>query len=171
MQEVQAMWDKISGYVIQYGFGFLSAILIFLIGKWLARFVSDMADKAMVKSKVNPTLASFSKTLMYYGLLTFVCIAALSKLGVQTSPFVAVIGAAGLAVGLALQGTLANFAAGVMLIFFQPFKVGEDIEAGGGAGIVKEIQIFSTILQSKDNKKIIIPNSKITGDKIVINPK
>lgn len=171
MQEVQAMWDKVSGYVIQYGFSFLSAILIFIVGKWVARLVANVIDKAMVKSNVNPTLASFAKTLLYYGLLTFVCIAALNNLGVQTSPFVAVIGAAGLAVGLALQGTLANFAAGVMLIFFQPFRVGEDIEAGGAAGIVKEIQIFNTILQTKDNKKVIIPNAKITADKIVINQK
>jgi small conductance mechanosensitive channel len=161
-------WDKIIGFVVQWGVNLLAAILIFVIGKWVAGLVSKTFEKAMKRGKVNETLASFAKHLIYYGILAFVAIAALNKLGVETNSFVAIIGAAGLAVGFALQGSLANFAAGVMIILFQPFGVGDTIEAGGAAGTVKEIQIFSTIILSADNKRIIVPNSKITGDKITI---
>jgi small conductance mechanosensitive channel len=125
----------------------------------------------MTKTKVNKTLASFTKNIVYYGLLLFVVIAALNQLGIQTNSFIALIGAAGLAVGLALQGSLANFAAGVMIILFSPFQLGDFVEAGGAAGTVEEIQIFSTIIRSPDNKKIIVPNAKITGDKITVHPK
>ena len=125
----------------------------------------------MDKSKVNPPLVSFSKNLVYYGILVFVAIAALNKLGVETNSFVAIIGAAGLAVGLALQGSLANFAAGVMIVLFQPFQVGDYIEAGGAVGKVQEIQIFSTIIISDDKKRVIVPNAKVTSDKIVIHAK
>ncbi|MGE5197192.1 MAG: mechanosensitive ion channel family protein, partial [Deltaproteobacteria bacterium] len=124
---------------------------------------------AMTKARLNETLASFIKNIVYYLLLIFVCVAALNKLGIETTSFVALIGAAGLAVGLALQGSLANFAAGVMLILFQPFRLGDEVDAGGASGIVKEIQIFSTIMKTKDNKTIIVPNAKITADKIVIH--
>jgi small conductance mechanosensitive channel len=166
---VQNMLDKALGYFMQYGIAFVYAILIFIIGKWVARIVSKIAGSAMHKSKINETLVSFLKNIIYYTLLIFVCIAALNKIGIETTSFVALIGAAGLAVGLALQGSLANFAAGVMLILFQPFKVGDEVEAGGAAGIVKEIQIFSTIIEARDNKTIIVPNAKITSDKIVIH--
>jgi small conductance mechanosensitive channel len=166
---MQNILDKAVGYFMQYGLSFVYAILIFIIGKWVARFVSKISDAAMHKSKLNETLTSFLKNIIYYVLLIFVCIAALNKIGIETTPFIAIIGAAGLAVGLALQGSLANFAAGVMLIILQPFKVGDEIEAGGASGIVKEIQIFSTIMETKDNKKIIVPNAKITADKIVIH--
>jgi small conductance mechanosensitive channel len=125
----------------------------------------------LYRSKVEQTLASFAKNMIYYAILIFVIIAALGKLGVQTSSFVALIGAAGLAVGLSLQGTLANFAAGVMLIMFEPFKAGDTIEAAGATGKVQEIQIFNTILAAADNKKVIMPNSKITGDKIIVHPR
>jgi small conductance mechanosensitive channel len=166
---VQNIIDKASIYLIQYGLTFVYAILIFIIGKWVARFVSKMAGKAMHKSKLNETLASFLKNIIYYMLLIFVVLAALNKIGVETTSFVALIGVAGLAVGLALQGSLSNFAAGVMLILFQPFKVGEEVEAGGASGVVKEIQIFNTIMETNDKKKIIIPNAKITSDKIIIH--
>jgi len=166
---MQNIWDKALGYFMQYGLSFVYAILIFLIGKWAARLVSNIAATTMTKGKLNETLASFLKNIIYYVLLIFVVIAALNKLGIETTSFVAIIGAAGLAVGLALQGSLANFAAGVMLILFQPFKVGDEVDAGGASGIVKEIQIFSTIMESNDKKTIIIPNAKITSDKIVIH--
>ena len=163
------IWDKAVGYFMQYGLSFVYAILIFIIGKWAARLVSKIAGTTMTKAKLNETLASFLKNIIYYVLLIFVCIAALNKLGIETTSFVAIIGAAGLAVGLALQGSLANFAAGVMLILFQPFKVGDEVDAGGASGIVKEIQIFSTIMEANDKKTIIVPNAKITSDKIVIH--
>ena len=166
---MQNILDKAVGYFMQYGLSFVYAILIFIIGKWAARVVSKIAGAAMHKSKLNETLTSFLKNIIYYVLLIFVIIAALNKIGIETTSFIAIIGAAGLAVGLALQGSLANFAAGVMLILFQPFKVGDEVEAGGASGTVKEIQIFSTIMETKDNKKIIVPNAKITADKIVIH--
>ncbi len=166
---MQSMMDKAIGYIMQYGLSFLYAILIFIIGKWAARLVSKLAGAAMHKAKLNETLASFLKNIVYYLLLIFVCIAALNKLGIETTSFVALIGAAGLAVGLALQGSLANFAAGVMLILFQPFKVGDEVEAGGAAGVVKEIQIFNTVIEAPDKKTVIVPNAKITSDKIVIH--
>jgi small conductance mechanosensitive channel len=168
MQEMQGALDKVYGYVVQYGLSFLAAILIFIIGKWVARLVARFIENAMAKSKIEKTLASFAKNMVYYTILIFVILAALGKLGIQTSSFVALIGAAGLAVGLALQGSLANFAAGVMIIMFEPFKTGNTIESSGATGVVEEIQIFNTILRS-ENKKIILPNSKITSDKIVVH--
>jgi len=153
-------------YLMQYGLSLLAAILIFVIGKWLARVVSNLIEKILEKAKVEKTLASFAKNISYVGFLVFVIIAALGKLGVQTTSFIAVIGAAGLAVGLALQGSLANFASGVLIILFRPFKVGDFIQAGGSMGTVTETQIFNTILSTPDNKKEIIPNAKITGDNI-----
>jgi small conductance mechanosensitive channel len=168
---MQETLNKIYGYVVQYGLSFLFAIIIFVVGKWIAKIVARLCERAMTKSKVNETLASFAKNIIYFTILIFVVIAALNKIGIQTNSFVAVIGAAGLAVGLALQGSLANFAAGVMLILFQPFHVGDTIEAGGAVGKVQEIQIFSTIIISSDNKRIIVPNAKITADKITIHPK
>jgi len=168
---VQNIVDKAIGYFMQYGLSFVYAILIFIVGKWVARLVSKIAGTAMTKGKLNETLASFLKNIIYYVLLMFVVIAALNKLGIETTSFVAIIGAAGLAVGLALQGSLANFAAGVMLILFQPFKVGDEVEAGGASGTVKEIQIFSTIMETNDKKTIIVPNAKITADKIIIHRK
>lgn len=163
--------DKIYGYLIQYGLNLIAAILIFVIGKWVARVATNFLEKALVKSKVEKTLATFTKNIAYFTLLTFVVIAALNKLGIETNSFLAVIGAAGLAVGLALQGSLSNFAAGVMMILFKPFRIGDHVEAGGAEGVVSEIQIFSTIIITKDNKRVIVPNAKITGDKITIHPK
>ena len=171
VSNVQQIWDKILGYLALYGMNVVAAILIFLIGKWCARILSGILEKLMVKSKVNPNLSSFSKNIAYFGLLIFIILAALEKLGIQTTSFIAIIGAAGLAVGLALQGSLANFAAGVMIVMFEPFMVGDTVEAGGATGTVAEIQIFSTIINGADNKKIIVPNAKITSDKITIYPR
>jgi len=167
MQGIQESWDKILPYVIQYGIAFVSAILIFVIGKWVAGLVSKIIEKALEKAKVHKTLASFTKNIIYYVILLFVAIAALGKLGIETNSFVALVGAAGLAVGFALQGSLANFAAGVMIILFQPFEVGDTIETSGVCGEVKEIEMFNTILSVED-KRIIVPNAKITSDKVTV---
>ena len=167
--QMQDKWDKIYGFIIQYGLNLLAAILIFVIGKWAARLASRLLENALVKTKIENTLASFAKNLVYYGLLIFVAIAALNKVGIETNSFVALIGAAGLAVGFALQGSLANFAAGVMIILFHPFVVGDTIETSGVTGTVSEIEIFNTVIITPDNKRVIIPNAKITGDKIVIH--
>jgi small conductance mechanosensitive channel len=123
--------------------------------------------KGMTKANVDETLANFVQDLCYVVLLVFVVIASLDKLGVRTTSFAVVIGAAGLAIGFALQGSLANFAAGVMLIIFKPFKVGDFVEAAGKMGTVKEIQIFNTILNSPDNVQVIIPNAQVTGSNIM----
>ena len=163
---MQETWEKIYTYLITYGFNLLAAILIFVVGKWLARLVSNIIEKLMIKANTEKTLASFVKHISYFGFLVFVIIAALSKVGIETTSLIAVIGAAGLAVGLALQGSLANFAAGILLILFKPFKVGDFVEAGGTVGTVKEIQIFCTVLDHFDNRRIVIPNAKITGDNI-----
>jgi len=158
---------RIQDIVALYGVNLLAAILIFIVGRWLAKFVSKMLDMVLSKHNVDQTLKSFVCHLTYVTLFAFVIIAALGKLGIQTASFVAVLGAAGLAVGLALQGSLANFAAGVLMIIFKPFKVGDYVEGGGTAGIVEEIQIFATVLRTPDNKTIIIPNAKISADNIV----
>jgi len=168
---MQEMFDKMQPYVIDYGLRLIAALAIFVIGKWVARIASNVMDRVMIKSKINRTIAVFVKNMVYYVVLVFVAIAALNKIGIETNSFIAVIGAAGLAVGLALQGSLANFAAGVMVILFRPFEVGDRIETAGIIGIVDEIQIFSTIMLMDDQKKVIIPNAKITGDKIVIHSK
>ena len=158
--------NKVYEYLASYGLNIIAAILIFIIGKWLAGFISRFIEKIMIRAKVEKTLASFVKHISYIGLLVFVIIATLNKLGVETTSLIAIIGAAGLAVGLALQGSLANFAAGIMLIVFKPFKVGDFIEAAGTVGTVKEIQIFCTVLDHFDNRRIVVPNAKITGDNI-----
>ncbi len=163
--------DKIYGFLIQYGMNLIGAIIIFVIGKWVSRLISNLLEKALIKAKVALTLSTFAKNLTYATMLTFVAIAALNKLGVETNSFLAVIGAAGLAIGLALQGSLSNFAAGVMMIIFQPFEIGDYVEAGSAEGTVADIQMFSTIITTKDRKKVIVPNAKITGDKITVYPK
>jgi small conductance mechanosensitive channel len=167
---MQENLHKIYDYCLQYGLDIAAALVIFILGRMAAKFASNVADVAMQRAGLNKTLASFGRHLAFYGMMAFVCIAALNKLGVQTGSFIAVVGAASLAVGLALQGSLANFASGVLIIIFQPFKVGDKIEliGGGGDGIVQEIQIFNTILAAPDKKTIIIPNSKITGNSISV---
>ena len=164
---MQETLNKVYECIATYGLNILAAGLIFFIGKWLAGVVSDLLEKIMKKTQLDATLSSFVKHIVYIAMLVFVVIAALGKLGVQTTSFIAVIGAAGLAIGLSLQGSLANFAAGALLIMFKPFKVGDFIESAGVVGTVKEVQIFNTIISAPDNKKIIMPNAKITGDNII----
>jgi small conductance mechanosensitive channel len=149
-----------------FGLKILTALVIFIVGRWIARFLKKTTVKLLEKNKVDPTLISFVGNLTYIALLTFVILAALSQLGVQTTSFIAVIGAAGLAIGLALQGSLANFAAGVLMLIFRPFKIGDYIVAAGTAGTVEAIHIFTTQLKTPDNQAIIVPNAKITADNI-----
>jgi len=163
--------EILNQYVIPFGWKLLAAVLIFIIGKWIARLISNALETMMTRAKVKSSLVTFARNGAYYVLMLFVVIAALNKLGVETTSFVAMVGAAGLAVGLALQGALSNFAAGVMILVFEPFDVNDRIEAGGTAGIVKEIQMFNTIIHTDDKKVVIVPNAKITGDKIVVHGK
>jgi len=150
-----------------YGLKIVAAVLILIVGRFVALGIRKLMQKAMLKAKVDKTLVSFTTNVGYVALMAFVIIAAINKLGIQTTSFIAILGAAGLAIGLALQGSLANFAAGVLIIIFKPFKLGDFIEGGGVLGVVEEIGIFTTELKSPDNKKIIVPNAKMTGDNIV----
>lgn len=163
MEEIIA---KLQALSMDFGIKILTAIAIVIIGRWLARTVQHTTGKMMTRSNVDATLVTFVGNLVYIVIIAFVVLAALAQLGIQTTSFIAVIGAAGLAVGLALQGSLANFAAGILMIIFRPFQVGDFIEGAGVSGIVEEIHIFTMQLRTLDNKTIIIPNAKITSDNI-----
>ena len=150
-----------------YGFKILAALAIFIIGKWVAKILTRILRRVMEKSKVESTLISFLANLSYAALLVFVVLAALNQLGIQTTSFIAVVGAAGLAIGLAMQDSLSNFAAGVMLIVFRPFKTGDFIEAAGTSGSVLTINIFTTTLKTGDNRLIHVPNGNILNGNII----
>ncbi len=151
----------------EFGLKLVTALVIFIIGRWVARWLAGLVQKGMAKAGTDATLGGFLRNIIYVALLTFVALAAIAQLGVQTTSFIAVLGAAGFAVGLALQGSLANFAAGVLIIIFRPFKVGDFVEAAGTAGVVEAIQIFTTTLRTGDNKTIVVPNGQITSSTIV----
>jgi small conductance mechanosensitive channel len=165
--EVQQLIAKGYELVAVFGVKILAALAVFIIGRWIVKYLGNLTGRVMEKRDVDPTLTKFVANMTYVALLIFVILAALGMLGIQTTSFIAVIGAAGLAVGLALQGSLSNFAAGVLMIIFRPFKVGDFIEGAGVTGTVEEIQIFNTHLATPDNKAIIIPNAKLTADNIV----
>jgi len=167
MEMIQNWYDSNSDMFINYAIALALAVLIYLIGSKIAKGISKVIGKLMERRKLDPIIVSFVSSLSYGLLMAFVIIAALSQLGVQTASFIAIIGAAGLAVGLALQGSLSNFASGILIIAFRPFKAGDFIEAGGVAGVVESIKLFSTIIRSGDNKEIIIPNSGVVGSAIV----
>lgn len=150
----------------QIGIRLITAVAIFFIGKWIAKFLTGVAKKAMARGNVEDTLEHFLGNMLYYTLMAAVIIATINQLGVQTTSLLAVVGAAGLAIGLALQGSLANFASGVMIVAFRPYKVGDVIQAGGVTGSVEEVQIFTTIMKTPDNKKIIVPNSQVMAGEI-----
>ena len=151
----------------QLGLNLLFAVIILIIGAWVAKLVKGFLTRVLNRKHLDPIIVGFLGNLIYIILLVAVVMAALDRVGVKSTSFVAIIGAAGLAIGLALQGALANFAAGFLMVIFRPFKKGDYIEAGGTAGIVDEIQVFTSILNTPDNRRVIVPNSKIMGDNIV----
>ena len=157
---------KLQELLALYGLKVIAAVAIFVIGRFAAIGIRGVIRRLLQKARLDEMLVSFVTSASYVAIMAFVIIAALGKLGVQTASFIAVIGAAGLAVGLALQGSLANFAAGILMIIFKPFKVGDFIGAAGTAGTVETIGVFTTALKSPDNKKIIVPNAKLTSDSI-----
>ena len=165
--DINQVMEKVWELVTLYGLKVLAAAVIFVVGRWVAKMVSNVIRKMMHKAKVDATLLKFVGNMAYIALMAFVVLAALSQLGIQTTSFIAILGAAGLAVGLALQGSLSNFAAGFLMILFRPFRVGDYIEGGGTAGTVEEISIFTTTLATPDNKTVIVPNSAMTGGNIV----
>ena len=163
---LESITARVVELLIVYGMKIVAAVIVFVIGRWIAKILCSITKKVLLKSDVDPTIVSFVSNLIYFTLLTFVVLAALGQLGIQTTSFIAIIGAAGLAIGLALQGSLSNFAAGFLMIIFRPFKVGDFIEGAGVMGTVEDIEIFTTQLKTPDNKLVIIPNSKLTSDNI-----
>ena len=157
----------LNDYVIPWGIRIVLALAIFFIGKAIARSISDFAKKPMNKSGMDKMLVKFLGTLIYSVLLIAVVLAAVDQIGINITSLLAIVGAAGLAVGLALKDSLSNFAAGIMIIIFRPFKIGDFINAGGSAGTVDEIGLFCTLMHTPDNQRIIIPNSAVIGGTIV----
>jgi small conductance mechanosensitive channel len=160
------VWTMIQTTGVELGINLITAIAIFFVGKWVVNLVIKGMLNAMQKSDMDVTLRRFITNLLRMLLMLFVIIAAIHQLGVQTASLIALLGAAGLAVGLALQGSLSNFAAGVLIVLFRPYKVGDWIEGGGVSGSVEEVQILTTVLKTGDNKRVIIPNSQIMGSTI-----
>ena len=165
-QFVQGMVDVAITWVQQNYLSVVMALLVFFIGKWIANLITKAVRTVLTKAKVDPILVDFLSGIVKTVLILFVVVAALTQLGVATTSLVALIGAAGLAVGLALKDSLQNFASGVMLIMFKPFKAGDFVEAAGVTGVVEKIAIFSTIMRTGDNKEIIVPNGAIYGGTI-----
>lgn len=165
--DIQQLLQEGQIFIAEYSLKIIAAIAIYFIGRFIAKAISKGLLKALESRGVDATISKFAFNLTYGVLTIFVILAALSQVGIQTASFIAILGAAGLAVGLALQGSLSNFAAGILMIVFRPFKIGDYVEAGGKAGTVEEIRIFFTRLKSPDNKVIIIPNSSIMDDSIV----
>lgn len=161
--------DLALSFATEYGLKLLGALAIFLIGKWVAGQITKLMSRGMDRAKVDATLISFSSNVVYVALIIMIVVAAASNLGINTSSFLAIFGAAGLAIGLALKDTLANVGAAVLIIFFRPFKVGDYIEASGVQGTVKMINLFSTTLTTADNRSIIIPNGTLVAGNIINN--
>lgn len=162
MENVNTYWEQYSPLIVEYGTNLIYALVVLLIGLWIVKMITGSVKKMMLKSKMDDSLVPFLSSLVNTLLKVMVVISALGMLGIEMTSFIAILGAAGLAVGMALSGTLQNFAGGVMILIFKPFKVGDFINAQGHSGVVKEIQIFNTILNTPDNKIIIIPNGGLS---------
>ncbi len=163
------MFEKLNvltEFLTIYGLKLVVALVTILVGTRIAKWLSAVTRNVMRKKNVDPALENVTVSLVYYGLLGFVIIAALGQVGIQTASFVALIGAAGLAIGLALQGSLSNLAAGFLILVFRPFRVGDFVELAGVSGAVEKILIFTTELKTADNKKVIIPNALVIGGTI-----
>lgn len=167
MEEAELMLTQLQELLAVYGLKVLAALAILLVGKFVARWARHLVERMMKRGKTDSMIVGFVGSIVYIGMMVFVVLAALGQLGIQTTSFIAILGAAGLAIGLALQGSLSNFAAGFLLIVFRPFKVGDYIEGAGVAGSVESIQIFTTTLATPDNKTVIVPNAKLYGDNII----
>ncbi len=170
--DLSTTWDNILELLrttgLEFGINLVTAIAIFYIGKMIVGLLTRSLRKVMQAQEIDKTLESFVCNLARMVLLTFVIIASVSALGIQTTSFIAVVGAAGLAIGLALQGSLSNFASGVLIVLFRPYKVGDWVEAAGVAGTIVEVQILTTVFKTGDNKSIIVPNGQVMNS-IIIN--
>lgn len=157
------LWLQAKTLGVDFVINALIAVVIFIIGRIIARAITNGVRKLMQAQDVDKILESFVSNLAYWALMTFVIIAAINQLGVETTSLIAIMGAAGLAVGLALQGSLANFAAGVLIVMFRPYRVGDFVEAAGISGVVVQVQILTTVMKTGDNKQIVVPNGQIMG--------
>lgn len=162
--EIKPVIDQLMNFATTYGLQIIGAIIILIVGRIAAGVCRSIVRRLLEKGKADPAIVSFTGSLTYILVLTFAILAALAKFGIQTASFVAILGAAGFAVGFALQGSLSNFAAGVLILAFRPFRVGDVIDAASVLGTVKDIHLFTTILATPDNVQIIVPNSKLYGD-------
>lgn len=153
--------NLISTYVIPWGINIIFALVIFIVGRWISKILVKLLKTGLIRAKMDQILVNFIGSIVATLLLLFVIIASLNQLGINTTSLIALLGAAGLAIGLALQNSLQNFASGVMLIVFRPFKTGDYIEAGGTTGVVESISIFTTTLRTGDNREVIVPNGAI----------
>ncbi len=163
---IEKIIELVTIWMTTYSMKIIAAILIFVIGKWVARRITNLFIKLLEKNKVDITLTRFLESIVYYTLLVGVLIAAAGQLGINTTSFIAIVGAAGLAIALALKDSLANFSSGVMLILFRPFRVGDFVTVGGVTGSVMGIDVFNTILNTPDNQRVIVPNASITNNVI-----
>ncbi len=163
---IEAFIEQTTVFITNYAWNILGALLIFFIGRWIARKMVALLGKLLTKQQIDETLIRFLDNIAYYALLVVVLMAATDQLGIDTTSFLAIFGAAGLAVGLALKDSLGNIASGVMLVFFRPFKIGDYVTAGGVSGTVETINVFNTIFLTSDNQRIIVPNGQITNDSI-----
>lgn len=159
---VEKYFDKIINFGFEYGPKLIGAILVLIIGLWITKLITRGVGRALSKRKISESLVPFIRNLTNITLKILVIITVMGMIGIQMTSFIAVLGAAGLAIGIALSGTLQNFAGGVIILIFRPFKIGNFIEAQGHMGTVKEINIFTTILNTVDNKRIIIPNGPLS---------
>ena len=166
MMEEQSTAGPVMESIANFGLKVVAAIIILIVGLWVAKKVKALFAAALIKKEVDATLIGFFSSMLYGAIVVFVAIAAIGKLGIETTSFAAVVAAAGLAIGLALQGSLSNFAAGVLLILFKPFKAGNAIKAGGEMGVVVEVGLLTTELKTPDNIKIIMPNSAVMSGSI-----
>jgi small conductance mechanosensitive channel len=164
--DAEKVSEMIDVYVIPWGINIVMALLIYIVGKIVVSILLNIFGKVMARSKYDDMLIDFIKAILNAVLMLFVIVASLDKLGVDTTSLVAILGAAGLAIGLSLQGSLQNFAAGVMLLVFRPFKAGDFVEAGDAMGVIKSISIFTTVMTTGDNKEVIVPNGRIYGGNI-----
>jgi small conductance mechanosensitive channel len=167
LEQFSGLFARLQDVGLSLGLKLVVVVLIFLIGRWAARFLRSLVKRALAKTRTEPTIAAFASNMSYYAIMAFVVLAILGQLGIETTSLIALIGATGLAIGLALQGSLANFSAGLLLIIFRPFRVGDWIGVGGVSGYVEDLELLTTIIRTLDNRTVIIPNSKLTDDNII----
>ena len=165
-ENIIALIDKLPALLISFGGKLIVALIIFYVGKLIAGFLANLLKKILIKGKLDASVTQFIGNLAYGAMLIFVILAAIARLGVQTTSFIAILGAASLAIGMALQGTLGNFSSGVMLMVFKPFRIGDYVIAGGVEGVVQDIGMFQTVIIPTDGRKVMVPNGALAGSTI-----